>query len=40
MEFIALVLAGGAFSIVMLVLEQNKKLEKRVIELEGKITKH
>ncbi|RBP05901.1 hypothetical protein DET59_10327 [Rossellomorea aquimaris] len=37
MEIIALVIAGGAFSIVMILLEQNKKLEKRVKELENKV---
>jgi len=37
MEIIAFVLAGGAFSIVMILLEQNKKLEKRVKKLENKM---
>lgn len=37
MEIIALVIAGGAFAIVMILLEQNKKLEKRVKELENKM---
>jgi hypothetical protein len=37
MEIIALIIAGGAFSIVMILLEQNKKLEKRVKKLENKM---
>lgn len=37
MEIIALVIAAGSFSIVMILLEQNKKLEKRVKELENKM---
>ena len=36
MSFIALVLAGTSLTFASLVLEQNKKLEKRISELEQK----
>lgn len=36
MSFIALIVAGTSLTFAALVLEQNKKLEKRISELEHK----